>query len=299
MKIIFLGSGEFGLPSLQRLVEVHEVVEVVTSPDKTAGRNRKPTATSIGAWAERAGLQVCKTANVNSPEIREHIAELHVDAMVVIAFGQKLSDGLIQAQRTMNLHASLLPRWRGAAPINAAVVHGDRQSGVSVITLAQQMDAGLVLGQVSTAIGATETAGELHDRLSMLGPDLLLEVLASDKSGEAQDASLVTYAPKLSRADATLDLSQPAEVVARTIRGLSPWPCCHLMIAGVDCKILNAIAKNSRGTVGEVLADGTIATGTGSIEILKMKPAGSKAMSWKDFCNGRSVEKGCICEVPQ
>jgi methionyl-tRNA formyltransferase len=299
MRIIFLGSGEFGLPSLQRLAEVHEVVEVVTSPDKTAGRNRKPTATSIGSWAEGSGLQVCKTANVNSHEIKKHIASLHVDAMVVIAFGQKISDELIQGQRTMNLHASLLPRWRGASPINAAVVHGDARSGVSVITLAKQMDAGFILGQVSTAIGETETAGELHDRLALLGPELLLEVLASDSNGEVQDEAQVTYAPKLSRADATLDLSQPAEVVARTIRGLSPWPCCHLTIAGIDCKILNAIAKNSSGTVGEVLEDGTIATGTGSIEILEMKPAGSKAMTWKDFCNGRSIRIGCVCEAPQ
>jgi methionyl-tRNA formyltransferase len=299
MRIVFLGSGAFGLPTLQRLSHSHEVVGVVTSPDRTAGRNRKPTSTPIGKWASENGLKVMQSDNVNSPEMLKQIADLKPNAVVVIAFGQKLSDKLIQSHRTMNLHASLLPRWRGAAPIHAAICYGDTSSGVSVITLAQTMDAGVVLGQVATSIGAIETAGELHDRLSELGPDAILEVLEGDGSGEKQDESLVTYAPKLSRNDALLDLSQEAVVVARTIRGLSPWPCCHLIIAGVDCKILNAISKNSNGNVGEVLEDGTIATGKGSIEILKMKPAGSKAMSWKDFCNGRSIRAGSLCEVPK
>ena len=155
MKIVFLGSGEFGLPTLKRLVEVHDVVGVVTSPDRTAGRNRKPTSTPIGKWAEETGLHLLKTDNVNTSDMLTTIAELQIDAMVVIAFGQKLSNELINAQRTMNLHASLLPRWRGASPINAAVVHGDSTTGVSVITLAQEMDAGRILGQVETSIGET------------------------------------------------------------------------------------------------------------------------------------------------
>jgi methionyl-tRNA formyltransferase len=297
MRILFLGSGEFGLPTLQKLATSHEVVGVITSLDKTAGRNRKPKATPIGTWASENGLNVFKTDDVNEPMILESVADMQLDAMVVIAFGQKLSQELIIKQRTMNLHASLLPRWRGASPINAAVMHGDSCSGVSVITLAEKMDAGLVLGQVSTEIGEAETAGELHDRLSHLGAQLLLEVLDGDSSGVIQDESLVTYAPKLSRSDAIVDLSKDSKTVANTIRGLSPWPGCHLNISGVDCKILNAIAKESSGTIGEVLADGTIATGTGSIEILSMKPAGSKAMSWKDFCNGRDISVGDKCKV--
>lgn len=297
MRIAFLGSGEFGLPTLQKLVETHSVAVVVTSPDRAAGRNRKPTATPIGSWAEQTGLHLLKTTNVNTPEMLKEISALKVDAMVVIAFGQKLSDELIQAQRTMNLHASLLPRWRGASPVNAAVIHGDVTSGVSVITLAQKMDAGLVLGQQSVTIGGKETAGELHDRLAILGPELVLGVLENNPEGIVQDESLVTVAPKLSRKDSELDLSNDAETVARTIRGLSPWPGCHLNIAGVDCKIINAIPKNSNGNIGEVLEDGTIATGSGSIEILEMKPAGSRAMSWKDFSNGRTIPVGTICGV--
>jgi methionyl-tRNA formyltransferase len=297
MKIIFLGSGEFGLPTLQRLASEHEVVGVVTSPDQRAGRNRSEKQTAIGQWANEHGLQVHNCDDVNTPEFIETMKSLGAEASVVIAFGQKLSEAYIGLHPTINLHASLLPRWRGAAPINAAVVHGDKETGVSVITLAQQMDAGCVLGQVSTPINETETAGELHDRLALLGPDLVMEILEGDFTGTTQDESCATYAPKLSRSDAILDLSKSAEVIANTIRGYSPWPACHLQIAGVDCKLLRAIPKNGTGMIGELLHDGTIAVGSGSIEIIELKPAGSKMMNWKDFCNGRAIQVGDICEV--
>ncbi len=298
MRILFLGSGEFGLPTLQRLFEEHEVVGVVTAPDRHAGRNRTSTSTAVGKWASDKGLQVFKTDDVNTQEFITKINLLEIDAVVVIAFGQKLSEAFIEKSPTINLHASLLPRWRGAAPINAAITHGDKRSGVSVITLAQRMDSGLVLGQRAIDINETETAGELHDRLSLLGPEIVLEVLSGDFKGEEQDESKVTYAPKLSRSDARLDLSQDARTVANTICGLSPWPGCHLQISGTDCKVLRAIPKNGDGAIGKILSDGTIAVGKGSVEILELKPASSKAMYWKDFCNGHSVQAGDICEVP-
>ena len=239
-----------------------------------------------------------KSEDVNTPEFMQTMKELKVDTIVVIAFGQKLCEAFTAIAPTVNLHGSLLPRWRGAAPIHAAIIHGDELAGVSVITLAQQMDAGSILGQASTPIGNTETTGELHDRLALLGPTVILDVLTSDFSGEEQDESLVTYAPKLTRSDAQLDLSQHAKTVARTIRGYSPWPGCHLNIAGIDCKIIRAIPKDASGTIGEILEDGTIAVGEGSIEILELKPAGSTQMSWKDFCNGRAVKSGDSCEAP-
>ena len=159
------------------------------------------------------------------------------------------------------------------------------------------MDAGKILGRTSLQINPEETAGELHDRLALLGPDIVVDVLAGDFSGEEQNESLVTYAPKISRSDATLDLTQSATVVASTIRGYSPWPACHLVISGIDCKLMRAIPKESSGAIGEILTDGTIAVGEGSIEILNLKPVGSNDMSWKDFCNGRSVRVGDVCEV--
>ncbi|MBT4530732.1 MAG: methionyl-tRNA formyltransferase [Phycisphaerae bacterium] len=299
MRILFLGSGEFGQPTLELLAKEHDLVGVVTSPDRPAGRNRSDTPTPIGAWAEKHGVPLFKTDNVNADEFVQKIDNLSPDAVVVIAFGQKLSVDFIGNRPTINLHASLLPRWRGAAPINAAIVHGDTKSGVSVITLAEKMDAGLILGQHSTVIAPTETAGELHDRLALLGPALILEVLSGDFSGELQDEGKVTYAPKMSRNDAKLDLSQSAIEVSNAIRGYSPWPGCHLTIVGDDCKIIRAIPKESNGEIGEVLEDGTIAVGDGSIEILDLKPSGGKMMTWKDFCNGRSVKAGSCCEVPE
>ena len=297
MRLLFLGSGEFGLPTLQKLVASHDVCAVISSEDRPAGRNQKVTPTSISAWASQNDIKVLPTVDVNSLEMVGKIDALEVDAMVVIAFGQKLSEDVIGNRFAINLHASLLPRWRGASPINAAILHADTESGVSVITLSQQMDGGGVLAQQATPIGIAETAGELHDRLSLIGADLVLSVLAGNKSSSDQDEAVVTYAPKISRADAILDLQQDAEVVARTIRGYSPWPGCHMEISSVDCKLLNAVASDGMGTPGEILEDGSIAVGRGSVAITELQPAGSKPMSWKDFCNGRSVNAGDHCEV--
>jgi len=297
MNILFLGSGAFGLPTLERLAQEHNIVGVVTSLDKPSGRNRSLSSTPIGAWASEHGLPLFKAEIVNTPDFIEAMTSLKPAAMVVIAFGQKLSEQFLEIAQAVNLHASLLPRWRGAAPINAAILHGDTHSGLSVITLAEQLDAGRVLGQVSTPITEQETAGELHDRLAMLGPDLVLEVLTGDFGGTEQNESEVTYAPKISRADARLDLTKNATDVANKIMGYSPWPACHLLISGVDCKIMRAIPKDGSGEIGKILEDGTIAVGEGSIQILELKPAGSKAMSWADFCNGRSIQSGDICEV--
>jgi methionyl-tRNA formyltransferase len=297
MRIVFLGSGEFGLASLKRLHQEHDVRAVITAPPRMAGRNRKPRVTPIGTFAKEHGLVLLEPENINDPKVISQIESLDAEVMVVIAFGQKLNCEVLGDHFAINLHGSLLPRWRGAAPINAAIMHGDKITGVSVISLADRMDAGLVYGTTSTVIGETETAGELHDRLAQLGPDLVMEVLAGDRCGEEQDEALVTIAPKLSRSDAKLNLSGDAETLARKIRGLSPWPGCRLAIAGVDCKVLRAIPNNVSGNIGEILENGLLAVGDGSIEIAELQPSGGKPMSWKDFCNGRQIEKGDLCEA--
>jgi methionyl-tRNA formyltransferase len=255
--------------------------------------------TPIGSFATEEHLPLIEPENIHCPKIVSRIKSLEAEAMVVIAFGQKLRSEVIGDHFAINLHASLLPRWRGAAPINAAIVHGDAVSGVSVISLADRMDAGLVYGTCSIEIGETESAGELHDRLALLGPDLVCEVLCGDRVGTAQNESLVSVAPKLSRKDAQLDLSEDAETLARKIRGYAPWPSCHLVISGVDCKILRAIPNTTRGNQGEILEGGLIGVGMGSIEILELQPAGGKPMRWKDFCNGRDVHVGDSCEAVQ
>ena len=293
--VLFVGSGAFGEPTLEALAARGQCVGVVTGIDKKAGRKQRLTPTPIGACAERLGLQCVKTADINS---EQRIHDIEFDTMVVIAFGQKLSNELIERYDAVNLHASLLPRWRGAAPIHAAIMHGDSETGVSVITLASTMDGGLVLASNSTPIGAEETAGRLHDRLAQMGPEVIDDVLNGNRKDIKQDESLVTYASKLSRKDSLLDLSASNEVVARRIRGLSPWPSCHLLIGGVDCKLLNATAVDGDGQVGEIIEGNRIACGRGAIAITELKPSGGKTMGWQEFCNGRSITVGDFCEVP-
>ena len=294
-RVLFVGSGAFGEPTLKALAESGQCACVVTGIDKKAGRKQRLTPTPIGECAETIGLPCIKTNDINSDK---QIHEIEVDMMVVIAFGQKLSESLIERYDAVNLHASLLPRWRGAAPIHAAIMHGDSETGVSVITLANTMDGGLVLKSKSTAIGEEETTGELHDRLALMGPEVIESVLKGNRANLVQDESLVTYASKLSRKDSLLDLSASGETVARRIRGLSPWPSCHLMIGGVDCKLLNAKPVDGTGDVGEIIEGNRIACGEGSIEITELKPSGGKSMSWQEFCNGRSIQIGDFCEVP-
>jgi methionyl-tRNA formyltransferase len=188
MRIVFLGSGAFGLPTLQHLAARHTVVGVVTQPDKPAGRGSKLTPTPIGAWAAEhlPGTPLIKPEKINTPEVRDLVRSWECDAWVVIAFGQKLGPTLLADRFAINLHASLLPRWRGAAPINHAILAGDTVTGNSVITLADRMDAGLVLGQSRRPIEPAQTTGELHDLLATDGPALVEQVLAEHAASRSE-----------------------------------------------------------------------------------------------------------------
>lgn len=317
MRLIFFGSGEFGLPSFEHLARRHEVVGVVTQPDRPAGRKRQLTATPVAAWAEARGTAVWRIEDVNANDVVNRIAQLQADAAVVIAFGQKLSDALIAAagRLVVNLHASLLPRFRGAAPINHAMLAGDARTGVSVISLASRMDAGLIYAQSSTEIVPTETAGELHDRLAQLGPAVLDSVLTQFErgglAGQAQDESRATRAPKLSRADAVVDFAASADQVARRIRGLSPWPGVTAAwhpaesaeSAGggspVQLKLLRAVAVNTQAAekmaAGRVVRVGDelwVAAGAGVVRVLELQPPGKRPMSADAFCRGHAIAVG-------
>src|SRR5687767_3718579 len=236
LRLIFAGSGEFGLPTFKRLIESdkYDVTHVVTQPDRPSGRGLKLKPTAIAQLGLERGLPVIRTANINGETLPA------ADVMVVIAFGQKIAPHVVDHARlgAINLHASLLPRYRGAAPINWAIIRGETVTGNSVIRLAQRMDAGAVLGQSELQIGETETAGELHDRLSLDGAPLVLRVVEELASGTAverpQDESLATIAPKLSREASRLDFAQPAREVANRIRGLSPWPGCRVRLLAED-----------------------------------------------------------------
>jgi methionyl-tRNA formyltransferase len=307
MRLLFFGAGEFGLPTFEALRQQHDVAAVVSQPDRPAGRHRKLTPPPVAQWALDQGLPVLQRDNVNTPDFVSTIQALNVDAAVVIAFGQKLSPELIAAsgRLVVNLHSSLLPRYRGAAPINWAVLNGDEESGVSVISLAQQMDAGLIYAQRRTSIDPLETAGQLHDRLALMGPDVIAQVLddlqAGTLAGEPQDASLATRAPKLSKADSPIDFTLSAKQVRNRIHGLTPWPGAtaawhrqgqdqpqQLMIRRV--RVVDESSPQTRP--GLVKADGVVACGQGEIRLLEVQLPGKRIMTLEEFIRGNPLLPG-------
>ena len=310
MRIVFFGSGEFGVPTLEALCEGHDVVLVVTQPDRPAGRNRKLTATPIGAWAEGRDLPVLKPEKVNAPEILAAVREAEADANVVVAFGQKIGQALIESPKlgaaaTVNLHASLLPKYRGAAPIQHCLMQSDHVSGNTVFSLVEKMDAGAILGTQRTPIDPMETAGELHDRLSWMGPKLVLQVLDDLETGVAkgvqQDESEATLAPKLSKSDGWVDLAGKADVVRWRVNGLTPWPGVALRwvegakLAGQTfriCKVATLGFKKHDLPIGHVDERGMVATGQGLVRLMEVQPPGKRPMSWEEYVRGRKPDVG-------
>jgi len=309
MNIVYLGSGEFGVPCLDALhASVHHLCLVATQPANPAGRGRKPQPTPVAQWAERHGVPFVETENVNSPEMVQRLAACRPDVIVVIAFGQKIGKEVVAlpSKGAINVHASLLPKYRGAAPINWAIVRGETHTGNSIITLADKIDAGDILAQVSAEIGPQETAGELHDKLAQLAAPLLLETLAALETGTAtytkQNDAEATFAPKLKKSDGFLDFSKPAEVLARKIRGFWPWPGAAASFTSErmqkSTRVVLALAEAVPGSNGPGLPVGTfdqernVVCGAGRLRLQKIKPAGSGLMSFHAFVNGWHVQPG-------
>ena len=305
MHIVFFGSGAFGLPTLQHLAERHTVTAIITQPDRPAGRGGRTTPTPVAAWAAEA---LPETSVLKPPKVASEIDTVRAvgaDAWVVIAFGQKLPPALLHDRFAINLHASRLPRWRGAAPINAAMLAGDAETGNSVIALAERMDAGAIYAQSSRPIEPHQTAGELHDLLAADGPELVASVLDAHARGETrpveQDEARVTIAPKLSKADSWVDFSQPADACRRRIHGLTPWPGVAVAHRGQRLRLhraeslQDAAAPTDHAEFGSVLDPdtGLVACGAGtSLRLLEVQPAGGKLMAWRDYANGRRVAAG-------
>ena len=307
MKLIFLGSGPLGLPTLQRLHDEHDVRAVVSQPDRPAGRKRLLTPTPVAQWAQHAGLNVVKAPNANDPAVVDPIAALQPDAAVVIAFGQKLSPLLIETLGGLcvNLHASLLPQYRGAAPIQWAMIHGESHTGLSVIGLAQRMDAGPIYAQATTPIDPVETAGELHERLSRMGPAVIAEVLAdfeNDRlSPRVQDESQATQAPKLSKTDGSVDFHLPARDVRCRVHGLTPWPGVTVQWhrqgqAGpaqpLSLRRVRDEAIDPAAPPGTVLDGQRVATGNGVVQLLEVQAPGGRPMKIDDFVRGHPMSNG-------
>ena len=309
MKLIFFGSGEFGIPTLAALHQYHDLRLAVTQPDRPAGRKRLPTPTPIAAWCAEHGIPTIRTDDANTPDVIEHIQREGPDAAVVIAFGQKLSPDLIAAcgRLAVNLHSSLLPKYRGAAPIHWAMIRGESHTGVSVIGLAQRMDAGAIYATRATPIDPRETAGELHDRLAALGPDAVLGVLNDLQHNRLdalpQDHSAATPAPKLSKADGTVLFDQPARHLRQRIHGLTPWPGCRVSWAAPDgaekgTLFLRRVADehasdgDTKATPGTVLDDLRVATAHGVLRLLELQAPGTPIMPADAFARGHGLSPG-------
>lgn len=302
LRVLFLGSGAFGVPTLEAVAREHELVGVVTQPDRPAGRGMKMTPSPVGQWAsERVEpARVFKPENINEPGVRDALRALGADAWVVIAYGQKLGRDLLDGIFAINLHASRLPRWRGAAPINHAIWAGDATTGNSVITLADRMDAGLVLAMSERPIDPLVTAGELHDLLSQDGPALVLRVLGEHARGavnpRAQDESLVTHARKLRKEDGAIDFSWDAARIRRTVHALTPWPGVGVRLGGVTIKLLRVQDLTGQSdTTSMPLAPGAIVDralgavrcgGGTMLRILEVQPEGRRPLPWEDFARG-------------
>ena len=309
MKIVYLGSGEFGIPCLDALkASRHEIALVVSKPAQPAGRGRRCCPTPVSHWAESRAEPFIETANANAPEIVKRIADTRPDALVAIAFGQKIGPELLALppKGAVNVHASLLPKYRGAAPINWAIIRGEKETGLSISTLADRMDAGDILAQLATDIGVHETAGELHDRLARMAPPLLIETLDQIEAGAAtyakQDEFHASKAPKLKKADGQVDFHQPAFVIADKIRGFWPWPGAHSLYlnarTGRIMRVTFALADvlweptPASSAPGAFDRDLNVVCGDGKLGIRKIKPAGSGLMEFKDFINGWHVQPG-------
>jgi len=309
MKIVYLGSGQFGIECLNFLDQSsHNLQFIVTQPPHPAGRGRKPSPTPAARWATTHSIPFVETDNVNTPQMIEKIADYKPDLIVVIAFGQKIGNELINLppKGAINVHASLLPKYRGAAPINWAIIKGETKTGISIITLAEKMDAGQILAQSKTNIAPDETAGQLHDRLTQIAAPLLLKTIDQIADNSVtyteQNHSQATLAPKLKKSDGFIDFNELAESLARKICGFWPWPGASATFLSkktdksIRVTIAMAEAVDALGTAG--LSPGTldenlnIICGKDALRIKKIKPAGSPLMDFKDFVNGRQTQPG-------
>ena len=302
MRIVFIGAGEIGVPTLQALLRSseHQLIGVFTQPDKPVGRAQRIEPTPIKRALAGSKVPILQPARVKDRQAIEEIRALQPDAIVVIAYGQILPREVLEVPRVacLNLHASLLPRWRGAAPIQAAIAADDPETGITVMYMAEGLDTGDILLQRRIDILPTDTGGSLHDRLALIAPETLLDALQMLAEGDApripQDNALATYAPKLTRDNGKIDWSEPAEIIERTIRAFNPWPGAFTEIAspGVrKLKIFSAAIVDLNGKPGEFLRSEkelVIAAGKGALSLGEVQLEGKRRMDAAEFLRGHA-----------
>lgn len=298
MRVVFMGTPDFSVPVLDALLAAgHEVVAVYCQPPRPAGRGKKDRPSPVQACAEALGLPVRHPVSLRDMGAQAEFAALRADVAVVVAYGLILPQAVLDApaRGCLNIHASLLPRWRGAAPIHRAIMAGDAETGVCIMQMEAGLDTGPVLLQEAVKIGAQETTGQLHDRLSSLGARLIVEVLArlDDLRAVPQPEAGVTYAAKIDKSEARVDWSRPAAEVDRLIRGLSPFPGAWCEVGGERIKLLGSAMAEGQGAPGVVLdAALTVACGTGAVRLLRLQRAGRAAQDANEFLRGMPLPRG-------
>lgn len=294
MRVIFMGTPEFSVPALRAIAARHEVVAVYSQPPRAAGRGQKPRPSPVQAAAEALGLAVRTPARLKSPEDQADFAALGADVAVVVAYGLILPQPVLDAPRLgcLNIHASILPRWRGAAPIHRAVMAGDAETGVAIMQMEAGLDTGPVLAEARTPIGAGDTTADLHDRLAEMGAGLIVDVLDRlPLPAVPQAAEGVTYAAKIDKAEARIDWSRPAAEVDRLIRGLSPFPGAWCLAGEERLKLLRSRVVPGEGAPGAVLDGFTIACGQGAVEIIEAQREGKRPMPAAEVLRGLTLTR--------
>jgi len=302
MRIIFMGTPEFAVPSLDILFRHgYDMVGVITAPDKPGGR-LGIIQSAVKQYALEKGLPVLQPEKLKNPDFLDALRALRADLQVVVAF--RMLPAVVWQMPplgTLNLHGSLLPKYRGAAPINWAIIHGETETGVTTFLLRHEIDTGDLLFQQALPIGENETAGEVHDRMMQVGADLVLRTVQALEQGTAQPqpqpAGAATHAPKLFTETCRIDFAQPTEVVHNFVRGLSPYPGAWTMLDGKTLKILRTTKEQARGTLtpGEFFSDGKnelkISTLDGFLQIQELQMEGKRRMTTREFLNGYRVGK--------
>jgi methionyl-tRNA formyltransferase len=304
--IVFMGTPDFAVPALQRLIAAHTVLAVVTQPDRPAGRNRQLQASPVKQAAEAAGIPVFQPERIRRPDAMDTLRQWPADLFVVAAFGQILPQAVLDLPRygSLNIHASLLPRWRGAAPIQAAIRAGDAQTGITIMRMDAGLDTGPILTQRALPLAPEETGATLHDKLAVLGGDLLLDTLPGYLDGtltpQPQDDALATFAPRIRKEEGHIDWSLPAQALDRTVRAFTPWPGTFSFWDGKLLRIVagsparGASAHFTPGTVISTNGAPAIVTGDGLYVPTRLQLEGRTVATAAEFVNGYPQFVGAV-----
>jgi methionyl-tRNA formyltransferase len=302
MKIVFAGTPDFAVPTLQALLDSeHQICGVYTQPDRPAGRGRKLTASPVKALAVSANLPVFQPENFKQAGALEQLAALEPDLIVVIAYGLILPQAVLDIPKfgSINVHGSLLPRWRGAAPIHRAVMAGDDKTGITIMKVVKKLDAGDMLYKIECPINADSTSSELHDQLAEIGAQGLIQVVNQIEQGtliaEPQDEALVTYAHKLEKNEAMLDWQKSAQELDRQVRGLNAWPVAQTLYKGEVLRVwrsevIDGESDLPAGTISCQQHALDVATGNGILRLLEVQLPGGKRIAGKDFLNAHQAD---------